>query len=71
MKRILSSINGNLSINNPNNSDFQKNKSDKIKEKITQRQDNDKLRHKKESEEFHSKLKSIRPSTARNVNKIG
>jgi len=66
MKRILSSINGGLSSNNTN-SIQNKNKGDKIKEKIRLREEHDLKRHKKESDEFSLKLTSVKPSSAKIV----
>lgn len=67
MKRILSSINGGLSSNNGKNNNKSKDKSEKIKEKIRLMQEHDVIRNKKDSDQFLSKLKSVRPATAKKV----
>jgi len=68
MKRILSSVNGRLStIPNNNENKTNKKNSENIKEKIKKRQEHDTMRHKRESDDFIEKLKTIRPMTARKV----
>ncbi len=66
MKRILSSINSDLTSNRTNHNN-QNEKGDKINDKLRLRQKNNDDRHKIESDKFSSKLKSIRLSTAKKV----
>lgn len=69
MKRILSSINGrSLVASNNTDNDFKALKKDEnLKEKIKSRQEHDSARHKKESDEFYEKIKSVRPMSMRRV----